>query len=602
MMKQIERFLCMLAVILPTIVWAQEEPVYEVYIDENYGVAYEYVGTTDTARVAKGYIKHIQESDFVLLSQTYVNNNTIADEVVIPESLTIGGKNYTVTEVGQIAFYHETSIQRVTIPKTVRTIQDYAFTGCSSLTDIYCYANPDKLAWYYTGEFFNIMNGVPKDVRVHVIAGYQEKYQSKFSDMGATFVGDLEGEVEPDDDDVIMGTTGDLTWKAVETGTILVWDNNTYAEVEKPQYRLTISGEGRMDSYTNYNGDIDTPWKDLTTITEVVVEEGAQNIGKNAFAYFEHLQKVSLPSSLRWIGDDAFCRTAISEINLPEGLLSIGNGAFRGVTSLRSITIPASLTSLGSGCFAYNELESLTVAEGSSTFYSPAGSNAVVRKADDVLVLGCPNTVIPNTVKGIGDFAFYSLNSLKTLIIPESVTTIGYRAIAYCFNLRGSLLLTGVTTIGEQAFIYAENVTEIVLGPNLTSIGKGAFSSCKMLEDIYCYADPTKLTWEDYDNAKFFKSEKGTKFHVKAADKGTWETTFPDLNATIVGDLDGEQVETDGDVDGNGEATAADVVAVTNVINGTVTDEKTKAAADVNKDGKVDIADIVALVNLIFGK
>ena len=159
-----------------------------------------------------------------------------------------------------------------------------------------------------------------------------------------------------------------------------------------------------------------------------------------------------------------------------------------------------------------------------------------------------------------------------------------------------------MTTIGEQAFIYAENVTEVVLGPNLTSIGKGAFSSCKMLEDIYCYADPTKLTWEDYDNAKFFKSEKGTKFHVKAADKGAWETKFPDLNATIVGDLDGEQVETDGDVDGNGETTAADVVAVTNVINGTVTDEKTKAAADVNKDGKVDIADIVALVNLIFGK
>ena len=599
MMKQIERFLCMLAVILPTIVWAQEEPVYEVYIDENYGVAYEYVGTTDTARVAKGYIKHIQESDFVLLSQTYVNNNTIADEVVIPESLTIGGKNYTVTEVGQIAFYHETSIQRVTIPKTVRTIQDYAFTGCSSLTDIYCYANPDKLAWYYTGEFFNIMNGVPKDVRVHVIAGYQEKYQSKFSDMGATFVGDLEGEVEPDDDDVIMGTTGDLTWKAVETGTILVWDYNTYAEVEKPQYRLTISGTGKMADYSDMSP---SPWRELATITEVVLEDGAESIGAQAFEDLEYLMKVSLPNSLRSIGGDAFAGTNLTEIILPEGLLSIGNGAFWGVTSLRSITIPASLTSLGSGCFAYNELESLTVAEGSSTFYSPAGSNAVVRKADDVLVLGCPNTVIPNTVKGIGDFAFYLLNSLKTLIIPESVTTIGYRAIAYCFNLRGSLLLTGVTTIGEQAFIYAENVTEVVLGPNLTSIGKGAFSSCKMLEDIYCYADPTKLTWEDYDNAKFFKSEKGTKFHVKAADKGAWETTFPDLNATIVGDLDGEQVETDGDVDGNGETTAADVVAVTNVINGTVTDEKTKAAADVNKDGKVDIADIVALVNLIFGK
>ena len=557
------------------------------------------MGTTDTARVAKGYIKHIQESDFVLLSQTYVNNNTIADEVVIPESLTIGGKNYTVTEVGQIAFYHETSIQRVTIPKTVRTIQDYAFTGCSSLTDIYCYANPDKLAWYYTGEFFNIMNGVPKDVRVHVIAGYQEKYQSKFSDMGATFVGDLEGEVEPDDDDVIMGTTGDLTWKAVETGTILVWDNNTYAEVEKPQYRLTISGTGKMADYSDMSP---SPWRELATITEVVLEDGAESIGAQAFEDLEYLMKVSLPNSLRSIGGDAFAGTNLTEIILPEGLLSIGNGAFWGVTSLRSITIPASLTSLGSRCFAYNELESLTVAEGSSTFYSPAGSNAVVRKADDVLVLGCPNTVIPNTVKGIGDFAFYSLNSLKTLIIPESVTTIGYRAIAYCFNLRGSLLLTGVTTIGEQAFIYAENVTEVVLGPNLTSIGKGAFSSCKMLEDIYCYADPTKLTWEDYDNAKFFKSEKGTKFHVKAADKGAWETKFPDLNATIVGDLDGEQVETDGDVDGNGETTAADVVAVTSVINGTVTDEKTKAAADVNKDGKVDIADIVALINLIIGK
>ena len=121
------------------------------------------------------------------------------------------------------------------------------------------------------------------------------------------------------------------------------------------------------------------------------------------------------------------------------------------------------------------------------------------------------------------------------------------------------------------------------------------------MEDVYCYANPAALTWEDYDNEKNFQVGKITKFHVVAGTKSAWETKFPSLNATIVDDLEGSVDTPEGDVSGDGTTDAKDVVALMNYIAG-ITADISATAADVNKDGKVDIADIVALINLIFGK
>lgn len=54
----------------------------------------------------------------------------------IPETVSNGGKTYTVTSIGDNAFRNAKTLQSVTIPKTVKVIQDQAFLSCTGLKNI----------------------------------------------------------------------------------------------------------------------------------------------------------------------------------------------------------------------------------------------------------------------------------------------------------------------------------------------------------------------------------------------------------------------------------------------------------------------------------
>ena len=70
----------------------------------------------------------------------------------------------------------------------------------------------------------------------------------------------------------------------------------------------------------------------------------------------------------------------------------------------------------------------------------------------------------------------------------------------------------------------------------MTLIDKDAFLECSGITDIYCYAVPTQLTWDDSfcDDFMGRRSEKATRCHVY--DEGDW-SSFEGVNVTFVGDL-----------------------------------------------------------------
>ena len=68
----------------------------------------------------------------------------------------------------------------------------------------------------------------------------------------------------------------------------------------------------------------------------------------------QNIESYVIPSSVTSIGDSAFsCCRSLSEIVIPSSVTSIGDGAFYGCNSLSEIVIPSSVTSIGDSAFSY---------------------------------------------------------------------------------------------------------------------------------------------------------------------------------------------------------------------------------------------------------
>ena len=103
-------------------------------------------------------------------------------------------------------------------------------------------------------------------------------------------------------------------------------------------------------------------------VTSVVIPDTVTRIGDHAFDSWTSLESVKMSKNIKYIGQDAFYRTAISEIELPEGLEEIGGYAFDGaplklVTSPHkaklgdgSCNLPSTVRTIGIGAFRNTEL------------------------------------------------------------------------------------------------------------------------------------------------------------------------------------------------------------------------------------------------------
>ena len=259
------------------------------------------------------------------------------------------------------------------------------------------------------------------------------------------------------------------------------------------------------------------------------------SIGNWAFYECSSLTSVTIGSNVTSIGMGAFCNcSGLTSITIGSNVTSIDEGAFYGCSSLTSINIPASVTSIGNGQFDNcTSLATITVADGNTVYDSRNNCNAIITTETNTLIFGCKNTTIPKRVTSIGIGAFSRCSGLTSINIPASVTTIAEGAFYRCSGLTAITIPNSVTTISENAFEGCSGLKTVIIGSGVTNIGDGAFLGCNNVDDVYCYADPTTLTWDGNDG--YFKDGKGTHWHV--ADKSGWESKFGGANVTFKDDL-----------------------------------------------------------------
>ena len=444
------------------------------------------------------------------------------EDYVVPDIIQLDGRNYEVTTIEDEAF-RGSIVSSITIPNTVTYIGQQAFAECVWLTSV---SFPCSVT--YIGE--RLFHGCDILETIQIESG-NEVYNSRDN---------CNAIIETASNKLIVGCKSSTVPVGVTSIADCAFEECTGLTSLTIADGVTYIGERAF--YCCYN------------LTSLTIPNSVTDIGKRAFESCESLTSVNIPTGITSLPEFSFCYCfSLKSITIPKNVTAINDGAFYGC-SLSSLTIPSSVINIGEAVFCGGSLNSIQVESGNTVYDSRDNCNAIIETANNKLIAGCKNTIIPNSVTSIYDSSFRDCGSMTSIVIPANVTSIGWCAFSGCYGLTDVYCLGNAPSTSEVAFfdVQVENVNLHVPAEYI---------------DAYKLAEP-------------WKSFKEIKEIV--------EIPVP----TIIGDANDD-----------GEVNATDIVDIVSHTMGkpTSTEKFNEEAADANEDGVVNAADIVAIVNIIMG-
>lgn len=491
----------------------------------------------------------------------------------------------SVVKLNHSSFKRAKNLKTIYIPGSVKTIDRCVFEWCGNLSDVIMKGNVSSIGnfafskctslkniyYYGTSETWDdIEVGLDNDDLTSATLHYFEDgdgiilIDKTSIDLEVGAKSQINAFIAPDDtiDKTIVWNSADTNIATVENGNITAISRGTTTisattANEKFVAKITVSINEDFDGIDwslDSNGvliisttedmcdfnNTTPPWESKKNeIKEIIFQNGVTRIGAYSFDNYPNLVKVTIPSTVSYIGTDAFfgswnlkdvyidsieswCSlklqsdTATPLVNsanlyvnnnlvenliIPEGTTDLGWAKFYGCGSIKKVYFPASLVGTYqmwfTQCFNIEEY----VVNSENTKYSSIDGNLCSKdtKTFYQYALGQEKEVylIPRNVEKLNFQAFRGCKTLKQIILHDNITSIEKSVFNECRALASIVLPNKLTEIQQVNFGSCRNLKTIYIPKSVKKISDYAFLNCTNLTDVY-YSG-TQEEWEEIE-------------------------------------------------------------------------------------------------------
>lgn len=212
---------------------------------------------------------------------------------------------------------------------------------------------------------------------------------------------------------------------------------------------------------------------------------GVSQIFCNNGGWFKYtgdvFEKITLPEGLITLSKECFNESSsrdafekVTEITLPASLRKIGESAFsNGFMGLTSLNIPEQLVEFGSQQDGLSNVTRL--------YYNAANAEAATFKSWPKLA----QVIFGEKVRTIPSKCFSDVKTLQGVKLPEGLEEIGEEAFRNCTALRSIALPSSVTSMGKLVFAGCTALKTADLSDNIEIIPEGSFRECDKLKNVH---------------------------------------------------------------------------------------------------------------------
>lgn len=248
-------------------------------------------------------------------------------------------------------------------------------------------------------------------------------------------------------------------------------------------------------------------------------------IGEGAFSYCPKLETFHIPDAVTYIGDSAFGDTQISEVNLPEGLTYLGGWSFAGCKNITSVKIPSTLeeiqwctfkdcTGITSVTIPANVKFIDTQAFGSCTSLTDitiADSDEALRLSSMGVFIGSPvvNLYLGRQIHG----SHFTTTDLANLEFGGSCTqAIGFDEATALKSVTFGLAVTDIAT---KCFAKAGNIAKVQSAATVPpALAENAFATKVYENSVLTVPAPSAMDYEGSASWSLFAHIPGVRYDL----------------------------------------------------------------------------------------